>query len=98
MGVIHKPHEDLFPSLGLLKECRFIWGASYSKARLVPPFTGLELTRQIIPFLLHTNSLFYISHLQTTSKNPKSINSESQLTDCRLKFTIQVFITPPEKF
>lgn len=97
MEIIHKPREDLFPSLALLKEYRFIWGASYSKARLVLPFTGLELRRQVIPLLLHTNSLFYTSSLQTISKNPKSVNSESESIDCRLKFTIQVSTTSLEK-
>lgn len=47
-----------------LRGMQVIWGGNYPKARLAFPFTALELTRQIIPFLLHTTSLFDISSLQ----------------------------------
>lgn len=68
--------------------------ARYSEESPVLPFTCLQPTRQVIPLLLHTNTLFYISILPTNSKNSKKVDSESKCVNCRLKFSTQVSTAP----
>lgn len=95
MGVMHKPCENLFPSLGLIQECR-LSGVQATQKQAAASIHGPE-TNKANNSLLDTNSRSHTSSLQVISKNPKSIDSESKPIDSGLKFTTQVSTPPLEK-